>query len=126
MKLEAVKGSLRFRAPLRFIYVEWEDATRNRHEWMDPSEAQEWAEGRSGIIHEGGFEIENTNDRIVLAAAYSPESVYNEEQINGITKIPKTWIRKRCVLFELSRDGRMKRRDHRATAGRRRAGKARR
>lgn len=56
-------------------------------------------------IHEAGFEVANTDDMITLAAAYQPENEYSEPQYNGITKIPKTWIRKRVELFTIDEKG---------------------
>lgn len=120
MRQQNSKGAIKFRHPLRFVYIEWVDAVRNRHEWMTPDEVKDWAEVRHALIHEGGFEIENTEDHIVLVSAYSPDNEYAEEQVNGITKIPKTWIRKRLVLFEITASGQVKRHEQRRKRRKRR------
>lgn len=76
----------------QIVYVEWCDAASHENEWMELSDVIEWADNEDWVIKQTSFLVKETTEYIVLA------SRMNETHLNGLMKIPKTWIRKRVNL----------------------------
>ena len=92
--------------PYDFIFLEWLDATRSS-EWMLPEEVDECAkDDQSGLIREGGWLLKETKHYLVIAANIG-ESLNDrtDNQFNGVSRIPKTWIRKRITLLTMDENG---------------------
>lgn len=89
---------------LTLIYLEWCDAC-TRATWMTEEEALEWGREAGWVVCEAGWLLEENEEYILIASAYSPKSTSTgEPSFNVIHKIPTTWIRNRKSLMKLDRD----------------------
>jgi hypothetical protein len=82
--------------PLRIIYVEWDDAA-DEAGWMNARELETWR-GTRHLVRETGYVLEDTDDHLILSAAWGPETPFSPEAFAKLTRIPKTWIRRRVEL----------------------------
>jgi len=78
---------------MKFIYLEWEDAFSLEAGWHYEDDIKERAKANF-IVSEAGYVLEENDKYLVIAGQYASET----GQFGNITKIPKTWIRKRKVL----------------------------
>lgn len=89
----------------KLIYLEWEDAVTNNEGWVPAESAKAWAKEKFGLIRECGWVLEENPEFILLSnrmAALSSGD-FDDPDVGGIHKIPKTWIRKRRVLDPFQR-----------------------
>lgn len=99
---------MRKRGKLELWYLEWCDAVNFSNEWSTAESIINWAESEDWLIRQAGYIVKETREYIVVASQYNPKSD-SEDQYAEVTKIPKTWIRKRKRLstsFCAYRDGR--------------------
>ena len=82
------------------VYIEWCDAARFNSQWVNLDEAVSWAQTDDWIIRQTGFVIKETNKFLLLAASVNPQHS-NDVKVDGLLKIPKTWIRKRTTLANI-------------------------
>lgn len=80
----------------KIVYLEWCDAVGNSDQWRTEEEAIRWAESGEWLVKQSGFIVKETEKYILFASEIS-ESV-DGHQVNGLLKIPKTWIRNRKIL----------------------------
>jgi hypothetical protein len=92
--------------PFSFIFLEWLDATRG-NDWMNAEAVEELVKDDStGLIREGGWLLKETEHYLVIAANIGDSlSEHGNDQFNGVSRIPKTWIRRRIALLTLHADG---------------------
>lgn len=89
----------------KLIYLEWEDAVTNNEGWVPAESAKAWAKEKFGLIRECGWVLEENSEFLLLSnrmAALSSGD-FDDPDVGGIHKIPKTWIRKRRVLDPFQR-----------------------
>lgn len=77
---------------MQLIYLEWCDAAYHESEWMEKDAAIDWANNEDWVIRQSSFLVRETKEYVLLA------SRINNHHVNGLMKIPKTWIRKRINL----------------------------
>lgn len=77
------------------VYIEWCDAITHGDGWIPLHKAIEWGECEDWIIKQSGFILKETKEFILLASKVNPHVDNEYPVVDGITKIPKTWIRKR-------------------------------
>lgn len=89
----------------KLIYLEWEDAVTNNAGWVPAEEAKAWAKEKFGLIRECGWVLDENPEFILLSNRMSALSGggFEDPDVGGIHKIPKTWIRKRRVLDPFQR-----------------------
>ena len=75
-------------------YIEWCDALNFSNEWHGIDSIREWAKTDDWIIRQAGYIICDTKQYIVIASQCNPKTK-TENQFAEVTKIPKTWIRKK-------------------------------
>lgn len=80
--------------PYKLLYIEWDDAVGNSR-WFDLNDAENWLNISQWIISETGFLISEDKYAIYLCAFWKPADEYTEEQMGGLRRIPKNWIKKR-------------------------------
>jgi len=78
---------------MKLIYIEWEDAFAMGNGWHTEEDIDETLK-KNFIVRETGYVYDENDKYLVIASQYAPES----EQYGNITKIPKTWIRKRKTI----------------------------
>lgn len=81
---------------MRLVYLEWEDAA-TRPGWIKPEDVDEFANSEF-IVRQVGFVLKDTERGLVVAASWTPETPWKGEQFGDVTRIPRTWIRKRIPL----------------------------
>ena len=81
------------------LYIEWCDAITNENSWLTVESAISWADNEDWAIKQTGFLLKETSDYILLSMKVN-NHVYTEQidRVDGLIKIPKTWIRKRIDL----------------------------
>jgi hypothetical protein len=92
--------------PYDFIFLEWLDATRLT-DWQKADDVEQYLKDDStGLVREGGFVLCET-DRYLVISANIGDSLNDrvEPQFNGVSRIPKTWIRKRITLLTIDEHG---------------------
>jgi hypothetical protein len=83
----------------KLVYLEWADATSPEINWMSLQEALDWSSNESYWVCEVGFVLEENKKFLLFASGMSVTKRVNcVDQYKHITKIPKTWIRKRIDL----------------------------
>ncbi len=85
---------------LALIYIEWCDASAFSSQWVDIKTALEWGESEDWLIRQSGFLLEENKEYILLASRVNPENI-QEIKVDGLFKIPKTWIRKKTILAKI-------------------------
>lgn len=83
---------------MKLIYIEWYDAHGRSGGWFQSNELKEWARRQENFVAEVGWLIEETKEYLLLANKQWTGSNADEHDLGGITKIPKTWIRKRKTI----------------------------
>ena len=83
---------------LKLVYFEWVDAFKNSGRWFSYSGVYGWAKNNNFWVIQTGFIVEETDKYIILADSFTPPDHVVEATFYGLTKIPKTWIRKKKVL----------------------------
>ncbi len=86
---------------INLVFVEWCDAVTYNDGWIDKESVLEWALNDDWVIKQSGFLIEENKKYIILASKYNPQE-YTENKFSEITKIPKTWIKKRKTIISFS------------------------
>lgn len=82
----------KLKVPYKLIYIEWCDAASHENGWMEAGEAIDWGDNEDWVIRQSSFLLKETKEYLLLA------SRINCHHVNGLMKIPKTWIRKRINL----------------------------
>ncbi len=83
---------------MKLIYLEWEDACDNSSVWRTEKEVLEWGENVTWWVKQAGFLIKETKKEIILAGSMEPGNKDYEATFKNLTRIPKTWIRKRKII----------------------------
>ena len=84
---------------MKLVYLEWEDACDDVSTgWKTEDEVLEWAKNDSWWVKEIGYVIYEDKKVTVLASKMEPGNKDYCATFKGITRIPKTWIRKRINL----------------------------
>jgi hypothetical protein len=82
-------------------YIEWYDAITMQNGWYVAEIVKEWGRTEDWIIKQVGYVIEENKDYILLATKYNPQET-EEDKYSEITKIPKSWVKKRAnVSFSM-------------------------
>ena len=79
------------------VYVEWCDAMSDSAGWMNHDDAVKWADNEDWVIHQSGFLVKETKEYIFMASRINPQAD-TVMKMDGLFKIPKTWIRKKVRL----------------------------
>ncbi|MFN8290761.1 MAG: hypothetical protein U0U70_10920 [Chitinophagaceae bacterium] len=83
------------------IYLEWCDAISDGSGWMSFFKAKEWGNNEDWVIRQVGFLLNETEEYLLLAGRVNPHNVTEDDlKVDGLLKIPKTWVRKRIDLSE--------------------------
>jgi hypothetical protein len=83
----------------KLVYIEWEDAVDDTSlDWKTKNEVFEWVKDSKWIIKQSGFILKEDKTGIVFASKMEQGNEKYEATFRGISRIPKTWIRKRKVL----------------------------
>ena len=82
---------------LKLVYVEWEDA-HSKPFWTLENEAIRYAKTSVCVNKEVGWILYEDKQYLVIAASFSPGDEWSADQYGDLTKIPKTWVRKRKDL----------------------------
>ena len=81
------------------LYIEWCDAIADANRWMTIEEAKKWSSNEDWVIKQVGFLLDETPEYILMAARVNPHSETEDQlRVDGLLKLPKTWIRKRVDL----------------------------
>ncbi len=68
---------------------------------MSIEEAKEWANNEDWVIKQVSFLLDETDEFILLAARINPHRDTEDGlKVDGLLKLPKTWVRKRIDLTE--------------------------
>lgn len=78
------------------VYIEWCDAIRNNDEWITVENILEWSESVEWTIRQVGFILKETQQYILLANKINEQK--EVDRVDGVIKIPITWILKRVDL----------------------------
>jgi len=82
----------------KLIYIEWADAYKTNGSF-DKEEVLDWCKKNDYYVYECGWLIEENKEYILFATELSPHYKDNPEiTYRGLTKVPKTWIRKKIDL----------------------------
>jgi hypothetical protein len=84
---------------VKLILLEWCDAITSFDGWTDLDEIIEWGKTEEWIIKQAGYIVEENREYILIASKYNPQR--RGDKYSEITKIPKTWIRKRKIISSL-------------------------
>lgn len=81
------------------IYLEWCDAIADASRWMSLEDAMKWGDNEDWVIKQVCFLIKETDEYILVAARINPH-IDTEDQlrVDGLLKLPVTWVRKRINL----------------------------
>ena len=83
----------------KVIYLEWCDAIADVPRWMSVGDAKEWAKNEDWVIRQTCFLLDETKEYILLASRINPHSDTEDDlNVDGLLKLPKTWVRKRIDL----------------------------
>ena len=74
--------------------IEWGDAITMNKGWYSAADIKEWGKNEDWIIQQVGYIIEENSKYILLASKLNPQES-EEPKYSEVTKIPKTWIKKR-------------------------------
>ncbi len=81
------------------IYIEWCDAISNNSQWLSVEDAKKWGNNEDWVIKQVGFLIEETEEYLLLAGRINPHNYTEDDlKVDGLLKLPKTWIRKKIDL----------------------------
>jgi hypothetical protein len=70
------------------VLVVWQDISQSDVNWRSVDDALEWADSDNSIVRQVGFQLDNTEDHIVIT-----ESIVNDAELVGsVTKIPKPTV----------------------------------
>jgi hypothetical protein len=78
----------------QLYYFEWCDAQTYVEGWHSEEDILRWAKTDNWIICQVGYLLIETKEYLVIATQHNPQ-IDTEDQFAEITKIPKTWIRRR-------------------------------
>lgn len=79
---------------MQLYYIEWADALTFYDEWRDRESICERYKNDDWIIRQAGYILKETKKYIIIASKYNPQEA-DKDRFAEITKIPKTWIRKK-------------------------------
>jgi len=82
---------------INLLYIEWCDAVTFNTGWENIEDILVWAKTENWVIRQAGFLIIENKEYVLLATKYNPQE-NSENKFSEITKIPKTWIRKRKTI----------------------------
>lgn len=83
------------------VYLEWCDAISDNSKWVSIKEAKEWANNEDWIIRQVCFLLDENEEYILLAGRINPHTVTEDDlRVDGLLKLPKTWVKKRIDLSE--------------------------
>lgn len=82
---------------IKLEYIEWNDAITSFDGWTDRNSVIEWGQTEDWIVKQAGYIIDENKDYLLIASKYNPQTD-GEDKFSEITKIPKTWIRKRKTI----------------------------
>lgn len=69
--------------------VTWEDISQSGVEWQSVDEALEWADNEENLVYQVGFQLDRTEDHILLT-----ESKFkNSDIVGSVTKIPMSVVK---------------------------------
>jgi hypothetical protein len=85
---------------MELYYVEWCDAITSFDGWSDKDSIKEWGEKEEWIIKQAGYILEDNKEYLLIASKYNPQES-DKDRFSEITKIPKTWLRKKIVITSL-------------------------
>lgn len=81
------------------VYLEWCDAISDTSRWMSLEDAKEWGNNEDWLIKQIGFLLDETEEYLLLAGRINPHhSTEVDLKVDGLLKLPKTWIRRRIDL----------------------------
>lgn len=83
---------------LKLIYLEWEDA-KTWSPWVYEDEIEGW--DKAHINKQAAWLLRETPKYLLLAGITASDGPDYQDQFAQITKIPKTWIRKRKVISDV-------------------------
>ena len=81
------------------IYLEWCDAISNSSQWMSIDDAKKWGNNEDWVIRQVCFLLDETEEYLLLAGRINPHiDTEDDLKVDGLLKLPKTWIRKKIDL----------------------------
>lgn len=86
---------------VKIIYIEWCDAVSDGSRWMSMQDAKNWGNNEDWVVKQVGFLLDEKDEYLLLASRINPHRVTEDEiRVDGLLKLPKTWVRKRIDLSE--------------------------
>ena len=83
------------------IYLEWCDAIADSQRWVSVEDAKKWGKNEDWIIKQVCFLLDETKEYLLLANRINPHLHTEDEiRVDGLLKLPKTWVRNRVDLSE--------------------------
>lgn len=82
---------------IKLQYIEWCDAITMNNGWYLKEDVRDWGMSEDWLIKQAGYIVEENKKYILLASKYNPQKL-GEDRYSEITKIPKTWIKKRRII----------------------------
>lgn len=76
------------------VLIQWCDAITGSQNWESVEDAIRWGDTQDWVITQAGFILKETKEYILIASKYNAQT-QDSDKVDGVTKIPKTWIRKR-------------------------------
>lgn len=80
---------------MKLIYLEWEDA-KTYPAWQYKSDLEGW--DKAHINRQAAWLVGETPKYMLVAGITASDGEDYEDQFANVTKIPKTWVRKRIDL----------------------------
>ena len=78
------------------VYCTWEDIQGGTSEWDTIDEKLEDIENTNSLVHQSGFQIEKTEDYVILVCSYFD----GQDLVGTLTRIPMKNIRTYVVIKE--------------------------
>ncbi len=79
--------------------MEWCDAIADNSRWLSVQDAKEWGNNEDWVIRQVCFLLDETKEYMLLAGRINPhQGTEDDLKVDGLLKLPKTWIRKRLDL----------------------------
>ena len=83
----------------KLYLVEWHDA-HSDSSWLSKTQTEEFINKEKCIIQQIGWLISESKDEIVLGCRQMKWVTEGDSRWGMVQKIPKTWIRKKEILFK--------------------------
>lgn len=82
----------------QLYYIEWSDAVSTSEGWNSREEVLMWGKNNDCLIKQAGYILEDNKTYLLVASKYNAQEA-TEDKYSELTKIPKTWLKKKKKIF---------------------------